>query len=83
MKKVTVYSTTTCPYCVMLKKWLDDKGIEYTDYMVDKNPYAAQMMVQQSGQSGVPFTTIEKDDGQIEGILGFDRGLLGQALGVK
>lgn len=83
MKKVTVYSTTTCPYCVMLKKWLDDKGIEYTDYMVDKNPYAAQMMVQQSGQSGVPFTTIEKDDGQIEGILGFDRGLLGRALGVK
>ena len=26
--KVTVYSTTTCPYCVMLHKWLDDKGFE-------------------------------------------------------
>ncbi len=81
MKKVTVYSTTTCPYCVMLKKWLDDKGVEYTDYLVDKNPYAAQMMVQQSGQSGVPFTTVEDENGKIEGVLGFDRGLLGDLLG--
>ena len=81
--KVTVYSTTTCPYCVMLKKWLDDKGVEYTEYLVDKNPYAAQMMIQQSGQSGVPFTTIETDEGKVEGILGFDRVLIGEALGVS
>ncbi len=82
MKKVTVYSTTTCPYCVMLKKWLDDKGVEYTDYLVDKNPYAAQMMVQQSGQSGVPFTTVEDDNGKVDGVLGFDRGLLGNLLDI-
>lgn len=70
---ITVYSTTTCPYCVMLKRWLDDKKIEYTDYLVDKNPYAAQMMVQQSGQMGVPFSTIEHEDGSVDKILGFDR----------
>lgn len=71
--KITVYSTTTCPYCVMLKRWLDEKKIAYTDYMVDKNPYAAQMMVQQSGQQGVPFSTIEHADGTVDKILGFDR----------
>lgn len=71
--KITVYSTTTCPYCVMLKRWLDEKKIEYTDYMVDKNPFAAQMMVQQSGQQGVPFSTIEHEDGTVDKILGFDR----------
>lgn len=71
--RVTVYSTTTCPYCVMLKRWLDEKKIEYTDYMVDKNPFAAQMMVQQSGQRGVPFSTIEHEDGTLDKILGFDR----------
>lgn len=71
--KITVYSTTTCPYCVMLKKWLDSKHIDYTNYMVDTNPYAAQMMVSQSGQMGVPFSTIEHDDGTIDSILGFDR----------
>lgn len=71
--KITVYSTTTCPYCVMLKRWLDDKKVEYTNYMVDSNPYAAQMMAEQSGQRGVPFSTVEYDDGTVEKILGFDR----------
>lgn len=70
--KVTVYSTTTCPYCVMLKRWLDDKQIAYTNYMVDINPIAAQAMVAQSGQMGVPFSTIELDDGRVEKILGFN-----------
>jgi glutaredoxin len=57
----------------MLKRWLDDKKIQYTDYLVDKNPYAAQMMVELSGQRGVPFSTIEHEDGSMEKILGFDR----------
>lgn len=73
MKKITIYSTKTCPYCVMLKKWLDSKSIEYTNYNVDENPVAAQNMVRLSGQMGVPFSTIEDDDGQMEKILGFDR----------
>lgn len=71
MNKITIYSTTTCPYCVMLKRWLDERKIEYTNYMVDQNPIAAQQMVNLSGQMGVPFTTIEKD-GKMQGILGFD-----------
>ncbi len=71
--KITVYSTTTCPYCVMLKKWLDSKSIEFTNYMVDLNPIAAQNMINVSGQMGVPFSTIEYDDGTVERILGFDR----------
>lgn len=71
--KITVYSTTTCPYCVMLKRWLDEKGVTYQDYLVDKDPYAAQVMIQQSGQMGVPFSTVEHDDGSIDKILGFDR----------
>ena len=79
--KVTVYSTTTCPYCVMLKKWLDDKGVEYQEYTVDTNPYAAQMMAMQSGgERGVPFSTVEHDDGTISKILGFDRKKFSQAL---
>lgn len=71
--KITIYSTTTCPYCVMLKDWLDKKSIKYTNYMVDQNPIAAQHMVSLSGQMGVPFSTIELDDGKVEKILGFDR----------
>jgi glutaredoxin 3 len=71
--KITIYSTKTCVYCNMLKNWLDEKKIEYTNYSVEINPIAAQQMVQLSGQMGVPFTTIEKEDGDMEKILGFDR----------
>ena len=61
--KITIYSTTTCPYCNMLKGWLDDKSVEYTNYNVDENPMAAQAMVGLSGQRGVPFSVIEYGDG--------------------
>lgn len=78
--KISVYSTKTCGYCQMLKSWLDAKDIEYTNYSVDENPLAAQMMIMQSGQRGVPFTTIEHDDGRIDKVLGFDRARLAALL---
>jgi len=81
--KITVYSTATCPYCVMLKRWLESQSIEFTNYMVDRNPLAAQNMINLSGQMGVPFSTIEFDDGRIEKILGFDRPKFEAALAVK
>ncbi len=72
MKKVTVYSTTTCPYCKMLTGWLRDNHIDYTEYKVDQNPFAAQAMINLSGQRSVPFTTIEVDNKITDRILGFD-----------
>ena len=71
--KITIYSTKTCPYCHMLRRWLDDKSIDYTNYNVDENPLAAQAMVNLSGQMGVPFSTVEYGAGKIEKIVGFDR----------
>lgn len=81
--KITIYSTTTCPYCVMLKEWLDKKSITYTNYNVDQNPIAAQHMVNLSGQRGVPFSTVELEDGTIEKILGFDRPRFESVLATK
>jgi len=71
--KITIYSTKRCAYCTMLKQWLDNKKVEYTVYNIDENPIAAQQMTLLSGQTGVPFSTIERDDGTTEKILGFDR----------
>lgn len=82
MKKVTVYSTSTCPYCAMLTRWLKENDLEYDEFKVDDNPYAAQMMVSLSGQMGVPFTTIEDEKGAITKVLGFDVPKLSNALGV-
>lgn len=71
--KITIYSTRSCPYCVMLKRWLDEKSVKYTNYNVDENPIAAQNMMRLSGQMGVPFSTVELDNGEMRKILGFDR----------
>ena len=67
-KRVTVYSTPTCTYCNQIKKYFDEKGIQYRDVDVSKNQKAAEEMVKRSGQQGVPQTDI---NGQI--VIGFDR----------
>lgn len=78
--KITVYSTRTCMYCYALKTWLDQKSIKYTEKLVDENHDAAKKMIELSGQMGVPFSTIEHDDGRIDKILGFDRQRFDSAL---
>ena len=79
-KTITVYSTASCPFCVRLKMFLDDNKFPYSDKRVDLDRDAAQEMVQKSGQMGVPFTVIADDDGNEQGILGFDVPLLQKAL---
>lgn len=67
----------------MLKNWLDAKSVPYTNYNVDENPIAAQHMVNLSGQMGVPFSTIEHEDGKVDMILGFDRSRFETALSAR
>ena len=82
MPKITIYTTTTCPFCKMQKDYLTEKNIDFTEILVDQNPDAAQKMIEMSGQLGVPFTVIETEDGQRVQILGFDREKLDETLGI-
>lgn len=79
-KTITVYTTATCGYCHMLKGYLVDKKFPFTEIRVDEDRTAAQEMIQKSGQMGVPFTVITDDNGNEQGILGFDVPRLQQAL---
>ena len=63
---VIVYSTPTCPYCVMAKKYLTGKGQEFKDVDVSQDMASAREMVEKNGQMGVPVIDI---DGKI--IIGF------------
>ena len=70
--KITVYSTATCGYCHMLKDWLDDNKLKFTEKRVDTDYDSAREMMLKSGQMGVPFTVIVDKDGNEQKVLGFD-----------
>lgn len=67
----------------MQKEYLASKNIPYEEILVDEKPQEAQKMIEISGQMGVPFTVIEKDDGQSVNILGFDKTRIDEALGIR
>lgn len=75
---ITVYSTPTCPYCVMAKDYLKSKNFMYTDVDVVADSKKAEEMIQKSGQMGVPVIDI---DGTI--ITGFDKAKINAALGIN
>ncbi len=75
---VTVYSTRTCPYCVMAKRYLSEKGVKYNDVDVGADQKAAFEMMQKSGQMGVPVLDI---NGYV--IVGFDKLAIERALSGK
>jgi glutaredoxin len=83
MAQVKIFTTTTCPYCKLEKAYLDSKGIKYENTFVDEDEEAAKKMIEESGQMGVPFTEITKDDGTVVKILGFDKAKLNEALGIQ
>jgi hypothetical protein len=66
----------------MLKSYLQSKHIPYEEKMADLDQSLTQELYDKSGQLGVPFTIIEKEDGSIEEILGFDRPKIDAALGL-
>ena len=80
---ITIYTTTTCPYCQMLEDFLKAKNIPYVKKLVDQDTAAeAEMMKESDGFLGVPFTIIVKDDGTKEKIIGFDQGKFNSILAI-
>ncbi len=81
---VTIFTTTTCPYCKMLKDYLGGKGIAFAEKLVDQDePAREEMMAASDGFLGVPFTVILKDDNSKETIIGFDKGKIDRVLGIQ
>ena len=76
-KKVTVYSTSTCPYCIRAKQFLQENNIIFENFDISANQEKTQEMIQKSGQMGVPVLDI---DGEI--IVGFDKEKIKKVLGL-
>ncbi|MFH1316389.1 MAG: glutaredoxin domain-containing protein [Candidatus Woesearchaeota archaeon] len=75
MKKVKIYSTPTCPWCVRAKEFLKENKVEFENHDVASDEAARNEMIEKSGQMGVPVIIV--DDVV---IVGFDQNALKAAL---
>jgi mycoredoxin len=46
---VTMYTTTWCGYCVRLKKLMQREGIDYAEVDIERDPAAADIVMQANG----------------------------------
>lgn len=74
-KQVKVYTTPTCPYCVTLKRFLEQKDVEFEEVDVSEDEDALEEMKEKSGQTGVPVVEIGE-----EVIVGFEKKKIKQLL---
>ena len=79
--KVTVFSTTYCPSCQTLKKWLTEQQITYEAVNVEEQPERQEELVAKSGGFFVPVTLIKHGDGREEVVQGTQYSQIKAALG--
>ena len=79
-KDITIYTTNTCGYCVMVKKWLTTKGHTYSEVNLDEQPERTQEALAISGQLAVPVTVVTKQDDTQEVIVGYNLAKLAPAV---
>lgn len=76
MPEVIIYSTKNCPYCRMVKAFLDKHGVSYKSIDVGEDRTAADEMINLSGQTGVPVIKVGE-----EIIVGYDAQRLNELFG--
>jgi len=77
MKKVTMYSTPTCHYCLLAKDFFDANKIEYVVHNVAVDLDKRKEMVNKTGQMGVPVIIIDEKI-----VVGFDEEKIREMLGM-
>lgn len=72
--EIKVYTSDTCSYCKMVKEYLSEKGVEYEEMNISKDPEARKELISE-GFMGVPVVYIGD-----EVIQGFDKKKLDELL---
>lgn len=76
MKKVTVYTSNTCPHCKAVKNYLKENNIDFEEKNVDEDRSAIDYLVEK-GHRGVPVINIDGED-----IVGFNKEIVDEKLGL-
>ena len=54
MKKVVIYSTKICPYCMRAKNFFEKKNIAFDEIRIDQDSVQMQKMMERSKRQSVP-----------------------------
>ena len=74
MNEVLVYTTPSCPYCVMAKRLLTQKGVAFQEIDVANDSDKRRWLVEATGQRTVPQVFIGgKPYGGFTDIAALDR----------
>ena len=76
--KVLLFSTPTCSYCTLAKRYFKENRIRFREVDVSKNEAAAKDIQRKTGQTGVPVIFINNRP-----IVGFDKAKINKMLGLK
>ena len=76
-REVKIYTTPTCPYCKMAKKFLDDNGINYQEFNIVEDKAAREEMKNKCDSLAVPTICF---DGEV--MIGFNERQLREKLGL-
>jgi glutaredoxin 3 len=79
-KDITIFTTNTCAYCVMVKRFLSAKGQTYHEVNIDEHPEQQAEALRLSGALTVPVTVVTKSDDSQEVIVGYNLSRLAPAL---
>ena len=79
-KNITIYTTNTCAYCGMVKKWLGAKGMGYEEVNLEEFPERQKEAYELSGQLSVPITVVTKEDDMQEVVVGYNLAKLAPAV---
>jgi glutaredoxin len=72
---VVVYTTSWCGWCRKTLAWLDERGVDYENRDIERNPAWAAELQRKTGSQSIPVVDV---DGRI--VRGFDPGTLARLL---
>jgi glutaredoxin len=80
VKNITIFTTNTCAYCGMVKKYLGAKGIGYEEVNLDEHPHRQAEAMNLSGAMTTPVTVVTRQDDSREVIVGYNLAKLAPAV---
>jgi glutaredoxin 3 len=80
--KVEIYGTSFCRHCVDAKDFLQEKGFEYEEYLLDLMPHEKDVMIKRCGEKSIPqiFINGQHVGGMVELMELDSSGKLGKLL---